>query len=330
MTTEASPNETRLPRAVRERMTRINATLEARTAAAVAAPPPHAASVPGAGVTETDALPEPAASTSQPANPGADARENDPAYWRQRFSVTQGMLRTQRDQFEAQLEAKDRDLTELRQRVQALEAGNPQSNSAPEVSLFFTPEQVNQFGEDQCRAMASVAIKAAQQQAQTLIDAEVKPIKDKAAADAQSAQKAKETKFWDQLTELFPRWEEVNATDAWLAWLTETDDDTGMGRQAILNSHHQAFNALGVAKLFQAFEKSKHRQAPPVAPARSTASGASDGAVPQTHSKGYPTETEIKDFYKRSTTVRNPRDPRYVTDKERVEFEARLKSRATA
>jgi hypothetical protein len=329
MTTEASQNDPRLPRAVREQMRRVNSKLEAKNAAPVAAIPPDVANAPAAAVTDPDSLlPEHSAAPATPA-PVVDPRENDPAYWRQRFNVTQGMLRTQQVQHGEQLAAKDLEITELKARVQALEAGTVKSPSA-DAATFFTPEQIERFGEDQCQAMAHAAITAAQQQAQALIDAEVKPIKDKAAADAQTEKQRKAEQFWEKLTELFPRWEEVNKTDAWLAWLAEDDEASGLQRQAILSQHRSSLNAAGVATVFKAFEKSQHRPAPPVAPARTTVAGASPAAAAAAPGQGYPTEAEKREFYKRASTIRNPRDPRFVTDKERAEFEARLKSRTAA
>jgi hypothetical protein len=328
MTTAASPNTTTLPRAVRAQVQRVNERLEARKTAAVAATPPDVANAPATDVTDSEPLQQPAAQTAPPATPAVDPRENDPAYWRQRFNVTQGMLRTQQDQHREQLAAKEREITELREHVRALEAGTQKAPT--DVSTFFTQEQIEQFGEEQCQAMAEAAIKAAQQQAQALIEAEVKPIKEKAQADAQTAQQRREAEFWERLTELFPAWEEVNASESWLAWLTEPDEATGLVRQEILTRHHQAFNAVGVAKVFQAFEKSQQRPTPPVAPPRATAAGTSTAAQAPAPGKGYPSEAEIKDYYKRKSTIRNPRDPRYVTEQEQAEFEARLKLKATA
>ena len=46
--------------------------------------------------------------------------------------------------------------------------------------------------------------------------------------------------------------------------------------------------------------------------------------LPRGAGTGYPTQAEIKDFYKRSAT-KKPGDVGFVTDKERAEFEARLK-----
>lgn len=315
MQTEASPNETRLPRAVRAQMQRVNERLEAKPAAAN--PPPPDASEAAPAVTEPE---NPSGSAPQPSP--ADPRENDPAYWRQRFSVTQGMLRRlQEDQAAASAE-RDREITELREKVRSLEA-NSSANDKPDVATFFTPEQIERFGEDQCEAMAATAIKAAREQAQSLIDAEVRPLRERAQADAQRVHADREAVFWEQLAEAVPDYAEVNATDEWLTWLAEHDDATGLVRQDILDRHRGALNAAGVAKVFQGFKASRSRPTPPVAPPRNAATGA--GAVPAANepAKGYPSRDEIREFYKRAAIGR-------VTDKERVEFEARLRSKAAA
>ena len=296
-------------------MERINATLEARKSGTVDANPPPANAPPPPADTETDS----------PINEGtqADPRENDPAYWRQRFNVMQGMLRTQQATHREAVDEKDRVLTELRDRVRALEAKGNSGSDAVDTAMFFTPEQIERFGQDQCEAMAATAIKAARQSAQQLIDSELKPIRDKAKATADNATADKEAEFWEKLAEQAPDWETVDATDAWKEWLAENDPNSGLQRQDILDRHRGALNAIGVAKLFADFKKTKDRPTPPVAPPRGAAGGANDGQPSNVPALGYPTRQETREFYTKAKLGK-------VTDKERAAFEARLRSKAAA
>jgi hypothetical protein len=315
MTTEASPNETHLPRQVRERIQRIN-DRRSEPKPTAAAPTPPNADEQAPVVTEQDP------SSSAPPPPAADPRDSDPAYWKQRFKVTEGMLNRARDDAREALAARDQELTELRSRIRTLEEGKAQ-NSKPDVALFFTPEQIEQFGEDQCEAMAQAAIKAAQGQAQAMIDAEVKPIKDRAAADAEQAQQARRQKFFDDLAAAHPDWEAVNADPAWLQWLTEDDETSGLVRQDILDRHNATQNVAKVAKMFSDFKKARAKPQPQVTPSRSAGNGGGEGPAANQPALGYPSQAESKDYFKRSKLGK-------VTDKERVEFEARLKLRAAA
>jgi hypothetical protein len=336
----ASTLETRLPSAVRRQMERVNTRLAereaARSAGAAPTPPkaddstpaspsPNAAepAQPGTAGAVPNAAPAPA-----PAAPSQDDREHDPAYWRDRFRLMQGINDKLRTDHSAALLDRDRQLGELHARVQELEqqaAARPASDKL-DLTTFFTPDQIERFGEDQCEAMARAAVTAAQQQAQAMIDAQVKPLK--AAADTERAARQQQVQdaFYERLTELVPDWQEINVDPAWLSWLTELDDE-GEQRQKRLDRLGGARNAQGVAKVFRDFLKTKTPSAsPPVAPPRSAGGGApAGGDTPQTGGKGYPSREEIRDYTKRASTVRNRNDPRYVTEKERAEFEARLK-----
>lgn len=331
--------ETPMPRAVRRQMERVSARLDERAAARSAAATPTPAQPDGAAPAITpaaDPAPQPSGAAPVPnaapaqtnPEPSADARENDPVYWRNRFRLMQGINDKLREDHASALQERDRQLGELRARVQELEqtARPAAGNDKIDLSLFFNPDQIERFGEDQCEAMARAAIKAAGDQAQRVIDAEVKPLKDKAKADDARKDADAETRFWDKLGELQPDFDVINVEPAWLAWLREADDD-GESRQKRLDRHRAARNAQGVANVFRDYLKSKQPTAqPPVAAPRGAGGGSGGDAPPvNTAGKGYPTREEIKDFHKRAATIRNRNDPRYVTDKERAEFDARMR-----
>lgn len=315
-TNVASNDTTRLPRAVRAQMQRIDdrRRLESQTNGDEATPPGADAN------TANNAAADPGA--NPPAASAADPRENDPAYWRQRFNVTQGMLRTQREQHEREMGERDRQVQELRDKVRALEAATAPKDNELDLSAFFTPEQIEQFGEEQCRAVAQASTKAARQHAQQLIEAEIAPIKEQAKTDAERAQRQARQRFLDALTEKVPDWESINADAKWLAWLDEPDETTGMRRQDILDNHNRANNAVGVAALFTAFQKGTKRPTPPMSPSGDASVG--DGAPPpQASAKGYPSREEIRDYYKRKALNKVSKD-------EQVEFEKRLRLKAAA
>jgi len=250
----------------------------------------------------------------------------------------QGVNESLRNEHRTALAGRDQDLADLRQRVQELEqasSSTAQSNKL-DLSLFFKPDVIEQFGEAQCEAMAQAAIKAAGQQAQHIIETEVKPIKDRAKADDAAKAKQREDAFWSNLDGLIAKipeagnrtiWE-INEEDAWKQFLREPDAD-GEVRQARLSRLQNTLNAQGVANLFGEYLKkaTPAPRTPPVAPGGGAGNGGDQ--LPQggqsVNGLGYPTTAEFNDYTKRAATVRNPRDPRYVTDKERQEMEARLR-----
>jgi hypothetical protein len=321
-----------LPRAVRAQLQRVNDRLQSRLAAgseptptpAPTPAPDGGAPAPAATATNDDPPPAPAAAPAAPASPtpsAADPRESDPVYWKQRFRVTEGMLQRQAQD----LRTRDQQIAELQEQLYTLKAQSATATPGkPDLSAFFTPEQIEAFGEAQCEAMASAAMTAAKQQAQTLIDAEVRPIRDRAKQSAEQAEADAEAAFWAQLAEIEPDYEDINARQEWLVWLAQPDDATGLVRQDILDRHRRARNAAGVAKVFQAFKgSSKPRPTPPVSAPRGAAPAEAAAAPAAATAKGYPTREEIREFYKRSATGK-------VKQAEREEFEARLRLKHAA
>lgn len=333
MTSAVQPNiDPTLPRPLRAQLKRMHEHLQARAAAGNETPPtpappaaPDGAAQALAASATNDPPTAPAAAPAAPASPApsaaADPRENDPVYWRQRFKVTEGMLQRQADD----MRSRDRKIAELQEQLDTLKAqSTTTAPGKPDLTAFFTPEQINNFGEAQCEAMAAAAITAARQQAQALIDAEVKPIRDRAKQSAEQADADAEAAFWAKLAEIEPEYEDIDARQEWLTWLAQPDDHTGMVRQDILDRHRQARNAAGVAKVFQAFKAGqKQRPTPPVAVPRGAAPSEAPPAPAAATAKGYPTRDEIREFYKRSATGK-------ATQAERDEFEARLRLKHAA
>lgn len=319
-------NETRLPRAVLRRSAAIQARLDA-------AKPPAEPENTDPSAAPTGAAPaEPPPAPPAPPAPAGDPRETDPAYWKQRFSVTQGLLNSERQAHVATARERDQQITELRGQIAGLQA-----TSAPAATIdltkYFTPDQIERFGEEQCEVMARTAITAAAASAKDLIDAEVRPLKQQRETAQADDARARQNAFLDALTEVWPTWRADDEDPRWKLWLTETDDSTGLVRDSILQQHLAAHRAAPIARMFDAWTKSEAaasapapaapvpapRPQPPVAPSGSGAASAAAPAAPAP-AGGAPTDAEVRDFYKRSALGK-------VKDTERVAFDARMRLR---
>ncbi len=236
--------------------------------------------------------------------------------------VTEGVLRKSREDHRAEVQGFRQQLSDLQEQVRSLQAKTPSSEPETfDLSAYFTPEQVEEYGEEQCKVMAKAAQKAARQQAQQLIDAEIAPLKERQAAEKQDQAAVRQEAFQDALTELVPDFRTIDVSPGWLEWLAQEDPSSGIVRQRILDTHVSAMSASKVGKMFQEYLASTKREvpAPPVAPHGSGAAGGGGSEIPQMDAAGgYPTGAEIKEFYKRSALGK-------VKDDERVKFEARLK-----
>lgn len=332
MQPNTASNETKLPRAVIKR----SAAIAARYAKPDEPDEPNPASENAAPASPPAAPPAPPID-AQPPTPPADPRVTDPAYWQQRFQVTQGILSRERQERATQVEDLHRKVDDLTAQLRTSQVTKPTDDKI-DVTQFYTPEQIEKYGEEQCESMARTAMRAASKVAQDQIAAAVQPLKDQQTrAVANAAADAKRT-FVEQLTELYPNYAAVDVDPRWLKWLAE--DENGVERNDILQIHIDKRDARAIARMLKAWEKTTVAApapvpppAPPITPSGSGASPGSDAPEaprnPAAAEAGYPGKAEIKDFYKRAATVRKGQ-PGYVTDQDRVAFEARLALRTTA
>jgi hypothetical protein len=263
----------------------------------------------------------PTASAATPADPLIDARANDPNYWQQRFKVTEGMLARERQAAKDRETSKNQQIVDLQTQVRDLKAAVP---AAPiDLSEFFTPEEIAAYGEPQCRVMATTAMRAAEKQAKNLIAAEVQPLRDRQASDAQADEAAAKQEFFDKIEAQVPDFDD--ADPRWVAWLQEIDEHTGAPRQAVLTIHSASRNVMGCVKVIKEWKASLAVPTPPVSPsgtgAAPTGAGDAAPATPEAVSAlTPPSDAEVKEFYKRSSLNK-------VKGPERVAFEARMKLR---
>lgn len=322
MPASTAPNEPRLPRQV----LRVSAAIKARQDEAreqktdpATQTPPVDPSVQAATTADTPPGDPP------PGAPAADPRENDPAYWKQRFKVVEGRLRVREEEHRAATDGMLLQISELTEQIRNLSATAP---AAPvDLSEFLTKDQIAEMGEDEARTIVSTALAAARKEVKTLVDKELAPLRQHQADKTEADKEALKRAFVGKLTELVSDWEAIDQTEEFEAWLMDADEGTGLVRNDVLQSHIRTANAGGVAKVFNTYKKSLHKSpAPPVAP---NGSGAGpSGSPPASPLAGLtvPTAVEIQAFYKRASTIRKGQ-PGYVTDQERVTFEKRLKLR---
>jgi len=295
---QPSAVETKLPRAI----VRQRAALEDRYGQ------PKVTKLEPDPVVVATATPDTPAEPS--ATPPADPRENDPAYWKQRFTVTSGILRTEREDRKVEKASLTQRINELESELQAARDKAPAADL--DLGMFFTPEQVDEMGEETARAM----VVTIQKQVRTQVDAALKPQRDSAAQAEADRAKDRDTAFTDRLAELVPDYVEIDASDEWKAWLaTETAD--GVERQAVLDRHVTARNADRVAKMFQDFKASQTRPTPPITPNGTAATPTTTAPAGLPAASSAPSPKEITEFYKRAALGK-------VKPEERARFEERM------
>lgn len=301
-------NETKLPRALIKR----NAELKLKYGGPVSQQPepenPEAVEATPAEAVVTTVEPTP---TPAPAG-AADPRETDPEYWKQRFLVTNGILRKERDDRKMQA-------TELTQRINELmvelQAARDSAPSGPiDLGEYFTPEQIEEIGEPAALAMATTIKQQIRNEVSKAIKTQVEPLRTAKETEVADRQQERMQAFTDRLAELVPNYVEIDESDEWKAWLMEENED-GIERQEVLNKHIKVLNADRVAGMFRAFLTPKTRPTPPITPNGTGATPAA--AVARQNPLTRPTPAEIKEFYKRAKLNK-------VTPQERARFDERM------
>lgn len=320
MQASPAPNETRLPRAVLRRSAAIQARLDAEREPKTDPVDPSAP--PAQPSTQATPPVEPKPNNAAPVT-ATDPRDSDPEYWKQRFRVVEGRLKAREQEHRDAVGGLHQQISELTEQVRTLQANAPAQPT--DIGEFLTPEQVEMLGEQEAQTIVETVLKAARKEVKTLVDAELKPLRDANTRQRADTQQDLKQRFLDQLTELVPDYEVVDATDGWKLWLADEDESTEVVRQTILDTHIGKANAAGVAKMFKAYKATLHQiPAPPVAPNGTGAGPSGSPPANQPSALTAPTKQEILDFHKRRATKRKGQ-PGYVTDQEAIEFEKRLK-----
>src|SRR5665213_9292 len=305
--------ETRVPRQVAERAARaLERYKPVETDPLIPAAPADPASPPAAAAATT-------------VDSQVDPRHADPAYWKARFDVTSGLLSKERTDRSAERLELNRQNAALQEKLRQA----PTASAPAEINLskFFTPQQIETYGEEQCRVMAQTATTAAIASAQELITAEVRPLKEQNERREAEQKADAQARFEDTLTAAWPLWRAEDLDQKWRDWLAEEGDD-GAVRQQVLNIHIANRDVPKIMRIRKVYEK---LQTPPVpvptlAPSGSGAAPTIDAEPPtrdDVSALSYPPPAEIKEFYRRSALGK-------VKDDERIKFEARLKLGPTA
>lgn len=318
MQANQAESNTRLPRAVVRRSAAIQARIDAKNAALetdpasddTATPPPApSADAPNADVTPTPPAVEP---------PPALADPPQTTDWEQKARSAMGRLTKQAEQHRTEVEGFKAAIAELTEQVNTLQASQPTARL--DIQAYFTPDQIEQFGEDQCEA----SLVAAEKRMRELLQEGLRPIVETHQRQQLDAAEQRAQAFKDRLQALVPDFEEIDNDPDWLdVWLVEVDETTGTSRGEILTSLVQKGDVQRTAKMFQAFKASRARPAPLAPPVVPNGTGSNGGGEPAPRGPALmaPTGAEVREFYKRAALGK-------VSEQERVAFEARLAARS--
>lgn len=298
-----------LPAPIQAQLDAANATLEqinkpahppADLNALAAEPPePPQEPEPQEPTPPTEPSPEP----SPPSPPQPQPPSND-ATWEQRFKTLQGLFNAKVPELQGQVKTLE---SELQQAISRLNAATEATKTPPPDPLQSREHtaDVEAFGSDLVEMVqrvidrkAAPALHEAQTQLQALAT-RVTQLEDSLKGTSQAVVASAEDRFFDRLTNLVPDWEQINADEAFLAWLAEVDPVYGQPRQAALAAAQQAMDAGRAAAVFKAFASLRQAtpKTPPAVDKQVSPKASAATPPPQPANKPILTEKQIAEFY---------------------------------
>ncbi len=253
------------------------------------------------------------------AKPG---KEQDAEYWRSRATSMHGIA-----------QAQAQELHELRNQVSTLttEIKNLQVKPvAPEqADPLVTDKDVETFGSDLIELQERVAKKAiaeARAELKGIIDQQadyIKQLEAKVGVVNQQVSATAQDRFYDDLAKQVPDWEQVNGDQRFLNWLGETDQMSGVSRQAYLDDAATRMDLPRVVAIFNAF---KQTVTPVTQPQTQSRKQELERQVAPSKSKASaPTETGKRTWTKAEfEKAMDPRYTKHLSKEQAAELEAEL------
>jgi uncharacterized protein YukE len=287
-----------LPRSIQAQVEQANAVLaQANTPTQEpAAPQPTAELAPEAPEAQQQVL-EPTASSepqAQPTQPQSDV-------WEHKYKTLQGLFNREVPTLQHQV----KDLrTQLETAVARLnEAADAKAKPSEPAAPVADPKDVENFGSDLVEMVQRIAermfgraVSEFQGQA-ARFEQRLAQLEQALQGTHETVAQTAEQSFFDRLTKMVPDWEQINANDAFLAWLAEVDPVYGHPRQAALNASQQSMNADRAAAVFKAFAATQPAAPKPNAVTKQVSPKAAATAAPTSQTKPMLTQQQVVDYY---------------------------------
>lgn len=211
--------------------------------------------------------------------PAQDARENDPNYWRHRHATTEGILRAEKEKAKqlaeeaAALRAEaDRLRKETVDKQRKADAeSRVRSLEQIDLSEFFTPAEIEEYGEKHLRTVLKGNVKAALKTIDPSLQAEMEQMRAEVASVRDIASQSREQAFWSRLDSSAKDWRAKQANPDFLSWLAEVDPVSGRTRDSYVKDAQKALDAERVAAIFNAYTLHSSVAPQPTAPQRPSA-----------------------------------------------------------
>lgn len=246
---------------------------------------------------EQQVEPQPQAATP-PAQEPQPTPQVDP--WEHKYKTLQGRYNHDVPNLQNKVKELEYQLSEAVRKMQEVVAKpEPKAESKPAAD----PQDVEAFGQDLVEMVQRVAERMFGNAARNLQEQAVRfeqrlaQLEDALKGTTQTVAVTAEQAFFDRLTKLVPNWEEVNANEAFLAWLGEVDPVYGQPRQAALDAAQRSMNAERAANVFKAFMATIPQQPKSSPVEKQVSPKAAASTAPTPTEKPTLSQKQVSDFY---------------------------------
>lgn len=283
----------KLPAQIRNQVDAVEALLAAPAGAPTAQPAADPSPVAEVAPQPPEAPAAPPAET--PSAPEAQPRpKDDEQTWEQRYRTLQGMHNQNITDLRRRLDEQERTNREMAEKLRTMQA-------APPPPQATSNDDAETFGQDMLD-MVSRVLEARVGGVLRAVVERIEQLEVQHQGTSRTVARTAEEAFYIRLKELVNDYEEVNASQAFLAWLADVDPVYGAPRQQALDEAAAALNAVRVAAIFNTYKTSV---APPATPRSARPSletqvapaAAAAGAPPKPEGVKYVLVSDVERFY---------------------------------
>lgn len=176
--------------------------------------------------------------------------EQGAEYWRHRFNVEAGRLRTATDENRTLKET----LRTREQRIAELEQSAGQSAGSLTAQEVTNLDKLkDEYGPDLIDAIQQM-IQSSQPKTGAS-DERLEKVEQRLQREEQERQDDLKARFWQEFTARVPNFREINADQGFLTWLSGIDSFSGVPRQQLLEDAQNKLDAGRLAGIFEAYSK---------------------------------------------------------------------------
>jgi hypothetical protein len=259
--------------------------------------------------------PNPEPAPVDPPAPPVSIREEDAAYWKQRFDVIQGKYNAEIPALNYRIQDQARLITDLQAQMAQL-----QQTPTPDPKSALDPNKFREEWGDEIADLVDTVNRLNQENAQ--LKQKVGHVEGTVSHVRQDSETASEQQFWATLNALVPDWQQVNQTPGFLEWLNGADALSGFQYQSLLDNYgirdnYGTFNpnhsVERVAAVFNAWKS--QQPTPPTASGSARREPNTSRATQPQNGKPQYTRDQVTQFYNdvaRGKYRHNPEEARRI------------------